>query len=83
MTPVDRSDILAKAQAEVARIAIANNQENLDRLRAEFEQRGWKLTGTLKNKSSFTLRDPNGASMTGLNLADVGSLLVGTALQGK
>ncbi|QTH20800.1 hypothetical protein HRJ34_21125 [Rhizorhabdus wittichii] len=74
MTPDELRDIQARAKAELAKIDTAHTEENENRLRAEFERRGWKLTRSGSGKSGFTLVDPGRTRISGLTLADAQNL---------
>ncbi|WP_434405446.1 hypothetical protein [Sphingobium sp. DN12] len=75
MTPDEMDEIRLEAAALLERHAKAHTQQNLDRLQRELAGRGWKLTGTIRRKSAFTLTDPNGTKISGLSLASVEGLL--------
>lgn len=83
MTADEMSEITSKAQAEIARIDSAHTEENRDRLKVKFEKLGWKLTGTLRRKSGFALRSPDGNTISGISLDDAEGVLTKMSSDGK
>lgn len=75
MTPDEINEIRAQAQAVRDRFDKAHTAENFERLQAEFEKRGCKLTGTMRRKTSFKLTDSNGVQISGLSLATLEEML--------
>lgn len=75
MTPDERNEIAIKAKELLAKVNAAHTPENLAKLRAEVENLGGKLTGSMRSHSGFALRPANGPSMGGLTLVDIENFL--------